>query len=193
MSDIFDKVVEDVTGRKLDIFDYAAEGQRFEARTTAQNSEIAAMTKTAVPYEPGFGATLAREFSGGISDIGEGVKSALTPSPVSSIGGGAAPGMLQAAGGVARAAFSPITALGSQLGETAGETVRSATMPYLGPTGSAIAGTMVGAPINAFTQLIAAPKAISAVVPYLAKATQAAARALPGAQVTLREIGKHIL
>lgn len=145
----------------------------------------------AEPYDPSFLGTLGREISGGASDVAEGVKRATTFSMSEPQNQGM--GLLQAASGVSRAVMSPVTATGAAVGEMSGEAVRSATEGALGPTGSAIAGTAVGAPLNALTQIYGIPQLIKRAAPVVTQAAQAVARSLPGAQVALREIGKKVV
>lgn len=145
----------------------------------------------AEPYDPSFLGTLGREISGGASDVAEGVKRATTFSMSEPQNQGM--GLLQAASGVSRAVMSPVTATGAAVGEMSGEAVRSATEGALGPTGSAIAGTAVGAPLNALTQVYGIPQLIKRAAPVVTQAAQAVARSLPGAQVALREIGKKVV
>lgn len=155
--------------------------------------EPASMTKEAVPapYEPGFLQTLLREISGGAEDIKSGLGEMFSlpnqgeVNPMS--------GALRAGMGGLRTLTSPITAAGSQVGESIGETIRNATESYLGPTGSALAGTAIGAPANVATQILGAPAAISKLAPYAMQGAQGIARSLPGAQVTLREMAKKVI
>jgi hypothetical protein len=159
-----------------------------------QGGQSATMTKQAAPaaepYDPSFMGTLGREVSGGMSDIGTGIKQMFSLPNQGEVN--PMTGALQAVGGAGRVLTSPFTAAGAVGGEAVGETVRSAT-EGLGPNISAALGTAVGAPVNAAIQLYAAPQAIARAAPYVMKGAQSIARGLPGAQVTLREMGKKII
>ena len=80
---------------------------------------------------------------------------------------------------------APFEWLGNRVGEGIGETVRSATQPMLGPTGSAIAGTALGAPANVATQLITPGLAVKGALGGIKMGT----RLLPGSQAARVEIG----
>ena len=80
---------------------------------------------------------------------------------------------------------APFEWLGNRVGEGIGETVRSATQPMLGPTGSAIAGTALGAPANVATQLITPGLAVKGALGGIKMGT----RLLPGSQAARIEIG----
>ena len=123
---------------------------------------------------------LGKEFSGGISDIGDSIHSRMGPMGVG----------IQAALGLGRALSSPVTAGGEAVGEGVGEAVRSSTQDYLGVNGSSAAGATLGAMANMATQFLAVPFAIAKAAPRLMQATQSAVSHLPGAQVTLRDLAK---
>lgn len=164
------------------------------AVASAVSGEPATFTKLAEPYDPSFSGTLGREFYGGISDIGAGVRGALSlPKSGENLPGQPITGLIQAIFGAGRAITSPIAAAGAVVGEQTGEPIRTVTEPFLGPTGSAIAGTAVGAPLNVATQIVGAPALAAKLGPYGMRVVQGIARRLPDAQVTLREIGKKIV
>ena len=130
----------------------------------------------------GFFGTLESNVSQGASSI----KDALLPTSDSLVARQPAFMLGKAALGAMQIMGAPVSATGRKFGEIAQDVSMALG---IGPNVSAGIATAADMGIS----LAGIPKAISAAAPYAMKGVQSAAKALPGAQTALREMGKKIV